>query len=188
MRPFKDLKEFKEKTGKTIGSIIRIRYKENHDDIVTGIITGYDEKTFVLHVGGYRCCLWDMCEVHDYFDERSDKWLPFGVEETSTHPAKFQVGKEYFYRDKEGTVKKIFIHAKYKDPADSLIKVVFTNGVIRECYLDKDENEYITFYDYEIDAENAVKYEVVAKNVVKYKVNTKNVVKYEVNAKNEVKE
>ena len=44
MRPFKDLKEFTEKTGKTFGSIIRIRYKENHDDIVTGIITGYDEK------------------------------------------------------------------------------------------------------------------------------------------------
>ena len=93
-------------------------------------------------------------------------------------PVKFKVGKEYFYHNKEGFDKKIFIHAKYKDPADSLIKVVFTNGEISVCYLDKNGNEYITFCEYEINA----------KNVVKYEVNAKNEVKYEVNAKNEVKE
>ena len=157
MRPFKDLKEFTAKTGKTIGSIIRIRYKEIHDDIVTGIITGYDEKTFVLHVGGYRCCLWDMCEVHDYFDERSNKWLPFGVEETSTHPAKFKVGKEYFYRDKEGTDKKIFIHAKYKDPADNKVKVVLNGATISEVFTDDKGNERATILDDIVKAEDEVK-------------------------------
>lgn len=151
MRPFKNIEEFTAKTGKSIGSIIRIRYKENHDDIVTGIITGYDEKTFVLHVGGYRCCLWDMCEVHDYFDERSNKWLPFGIEETSTLPAKFKVGKEYFCN-----YEKILINAKYRDPVDNKLKVVFNNSSIRTINTDKDGNETIIVCSNEIKAENEV--------------------------------
>ena len=155
LRPFKDLKEFKEKTGKTIGSIIRIRYKENHDDIVTGIITGYDEKTFVLHVGGYRCCLWDMCEVHDYFDERSNKWLPFGVEETSTPPAKFKTGKKYYDYGYEKF--EVLINTKYKDPAGNKVKVVLNGATISEVFTDNEGNERATILGDIINAKNEVK-------------------------------
>ena len=154
IRPFKDLKEFKEKTGKTFGSIIRIRYKENHDDIVTGIITGYDEKTFVLHVGGYRCCLWDMCEVHDYFDERSNKWLPFGVEETSACPAKFKTGKKYYDYGYEKF--EVLINAKYKDPADNKVKVILNGATISEVYTDENGNERATILDDIVKAEDEV--------------------------------
>ena len=155
IRPFKDLKEFKEKTGKTIGSIIRIRYKENHDDIVTGIITGYDEKTFVLHVGGYRCCLWDMREVHDYFDERSNKWLPFGVEETSALTAKFKTGKKYYDYGYEKF--EVLINAKYKDPYDNKVKVILNGTTISEVYTDENGNERATILDDIDKAEDEVK-------------------------------
>ena len=155
IRPFKDLKEFTAKTGKTFGSIIRIRYKENHDDIVTGIITGYDEKTFVLHVGGYRCCLWDMCEVHDYFDERSNKWLPFGVEETSTLPAKFKTGKKYYDYGFEKF--EVLINARYKDPYDNKVKVILNGATISEVFTDNEGNERATILDDIVKAEDEVK-------------------------------
>ena len=157
MRPFKDIKEFNTKTHKSIGPIIRIRYKENHDDIVTGIITGYDEKTFVLHVGGYRCCLWDMCEVHDYFDERSNKWLPFGVEEPEEQiePHKFKVGKKYYDYGYEKF--EVLINTKYKDPADNKVKVILNGTTISEVYTDENGNERATILDDIVKAEDEIK-------------------------------
>lgn len=169
IRPFKNIEEFQTKTAIFVGDVLPIRvkqdisYKEPCLDNCLVTELNYSNKT--VGIGTHVFSLEALCENFEF--QKDNKWLPFGVEETSTRPAKFKVGKEYFYRNKEGFDKKIYINAKYKDPADGLIKVVFTNGEISVCYLDKDGNEYITFCDYEINAKNVVKYEVNAKNEVK---------------------
>ena len=150
MRPFKNIEEFTAKTGKSIGSIIRIRYKADHDDIITGIIAAFEPVIKTLSIGNREHCLDDMASLFEYFNENIDEWLPFGVEETST-PAKFKVGKEYFCN-----YEKILINAKYRDPVDNKLKVVFNNSSIRTINTDKDGNETIIVCSNEIKAKNEV--------------------------------
>ena len=157
MRPFKDLKEFKEKTGLDISNTITVRYNQDvplpefylHKDAITCF--DYSDKT--ICIGNYKYSL----EVLSWFKYFKDgKWLPFGVEETQK-PAKFQVGKKYFCHNDHGYKIKIFINAKYKDPADNKLSVVFNGDVIRTVNTDQDGNETITFCDCKFKAKNEVK-------------------------------
>ena len=166
LRPFKNIEELKTKTAIFVGDVLPIRVKQDisykEPCLDNCLVTELNFSNKTVGIGTHVFSLEALCENFEF--QKDNKWLQFGVEETSTRPAKFKVGKEYFYRNKEGFDKKIFIHAKYKDPADSLIKVVFDNGVIRVPYLDKDGNEYIAFYENVINSENGAKYEVNAKN------------------------
>ena len=150
MRPFKDLKEFKENTGLDVGDVLPIRAKQDifskelylHKWLVTEL--NFSNKTVGL--GTHIYPLEDLCKNFEF--QKGNKWLPVGVEETKK-PAKFKVG-----------------NAKYLDPADNKVKIVFENTNPREVYTDENGNEYITLYENAINAENDVKYEVNAEDEV----------------------
>ena len=92
---------------------------------------------------------------------KDNKWIPFTVEVADT-PAKFQAGKKYFYYDDDDYENEIFINAKYVDPKDKAVTVVFEDVAVRIVKLDSDGNEYIDCNDSEdgsIKAINEVKRE-----------------------------
>lgn len=86
MRPFKDIKEFNTKTHKSIGPIIRIRYKSNPKRTITGTITSFGPDA--IGIGSCVRCLNDMSNVYEHFDEDSVKWLPFVAINTFTNRMK----------------------------------------------------------------------------------------------------
>lgn len=168
MRPFKDLKEFKENTGLDVGDVLPIRVKQDispkelyfHKWLVTEL--NFSNKTVGL--GTHIYPLEDLCKNFEF--QKDNKWLPFGVEESNDCPAKFKVGKEYFYFNDDDWAVHVFVNAKYRDPADNKVKIVFENTNPREVYTDENGNEYITLYENAINSENAVKYEVNAEDEV----------------------
>lgn len=154
MRPFKDLKEFKEKTGLGIGNIVSVRVKQDvfppkfylHDGMITGF--NYGDKT--VCIGGRTYSL-ETLSKFEYLEEC--KWLPFGVEETKK-PAKFKVGKQYTGTNSNNEQYSIVISAKYRDPKDNKVRVVVSNRFLEEIYTDKDDNERFSLVDDVIKAEN----------------------------------
>ena len=164
IRTFKDLKEFKEKTGLDVGSIVTLWYINNNDHLIKSMITSIDTGAKTITFGSKVLSLSDLCTCYEY--SKNNKWCSFGVEETNSRPAKFKVGKKYHYFFDENDEGERFITARYKDPIDGRLKVVFGDEVY-EIYTDQDGNEYITFYENAIDDENETEYEVNAKNEVK---------------------
>ena len=169
IRAFKDIKEFNTEVGKSLGSIIQIRYKANPDYVYIGIITCFEQCTNSITIGGCSHCLEDMPAVYEYFDEKTGKWLPFGVEEPEEtekkKPAKFKVGKKYYCMDDHGERTAFFVTARYKDPLDGKLKVVFDNRVceVKANKYDEDgeeDNNEFLFEDFlpdVIDARDEVK-------------------------------
>ena len=125
MRPFKDIKEFTAMTGKTIGSIIKLRYKADHDDTITGIITSFEPVIKTIAIGSCEYYLDDIFNLYEYFNENIGKWLPFGVEEMDI--LKFKIGK--YYLGSNGTYIKIL-----------------------DRYTDKENREHVEIQDF--DARN----------------------------------
>lgn len=164
IRPFKDLKEFKENTGLDVGSIVTLWYINNNDHLIKSMITSIDTCARTVTFGSKVLSLSDLCTCYEY--SKNNKWCSFGVEETNNRPAKFKVGKEYFYFNDDDWAVHVFVNAKYRDPADNKVKIVFENTNPREVYTDENGNEYITLYENAINAENAVKYEVNAEDEV----------------------
>ena len=158
LRPFKNIEELKTKTAIFVGDVLPIRVKQDifpkelyfHKWLVTEL--NFSNKTVGL--GTHLYPLEDLCKNFEF--QKDNKWLPFGVEETKK-PAKFKVGQSYLYHSKSGCSASFVINAKYKDPVDGKLKVVFDDGVVKVVYLDKDNNEYITYCDYEINAKNEMK-------------------------------
>lgn len=148
IRAFKDLKEFKENTGLDVGSIVTLWHINNNDHLIKSMITSIDTCANTVTFGSKVLSLSDLCTCYEY--SKNNKWCSFGVEETST-PAKFKVGKEYFCN-----YEKILINAKYRDPVDNKLKVVFNNSSIRTINTDKDGNETIIVCSNEIKAKNEV--------------------------------
>ena len=164
IRTFKNIEEFKEKTGLDVGSIVTLWYINNNDHLIKSMITSIDTGAKTITFGSKVLSLSDLCTCYEY--SKNNKWCSFGVEETNNRPAKFKVGKEYHYFFDENDEGERFITARYKDPIDGRLKVVFGDEVY-EIYTDQDGNEYITFYENAIDDENETEYEVNAKNEVK---------------------
>lgn len=160
IRAFKDLKEFKENTGLDVGSIVTLWYINNNDYLIKSMITSIDTCANTVTFGSKVLSLSDLCTCYEY--SKNNKWCSFGVEETKK-PAKFKVGKEYFYFNDDDWAAHVFVNAKYRDPADNKVKIVFENTNPREVYTDENGNEYITLYE---NAINAVKYEVNAEDEV----------------------
>lgn len=149
MRPFKNIAEFVEKTGLDVGSIVTLWYINNNDHLIKSMITSIDTCANTVTFGSKVLSLSDLCTCYEY--SKNNKWCSFGVEETNNRPAKFQVGKEYFCN-----YEKILINAKYRDPVDNKLKVVFNNSSIRTINTDKDGNETIIVCSNEIKAKNEV--------------------------------
>ena len=163
IRPFKDIKEFTAKTGLDVGSIVTLWYINNNNHLIKSMITSIDTCAKTITFGSKVLSLSDLCTCYVY--SKNNKWCSFGVEETRK-PAKFKVGKKYHYFFDEDDEGERFIAARYKDPVDGRVKVVFSDEVY-EIYTDENGNEYITLYENAINGENAAKYEVNAKNEVK---------------------
>lgn len=71
---------------------------------------------------------------------------------------KFKVGKKYYYFFDENDEGERFITARYKDPIDGRLKVVFGDDIC-EINIDQNGNEelYLTLLDAEVKAGNEVK-------------------------------
>lgn len=157
MRPFKDLKEFKENTGLDVGDVLPIRAKQDifpkelyfHKWLVTEL--NFSNKTVGL--GTHLYPLEDLCKNFEF--QKGNKWLPFGVEETSTPPAKFKTGKKYYDYGYEKF--EVLINTRYKDPADNKVKVILNGATISEVYTDENGNERATILDDIVKAEDEVK-------------------------------
>ena len=156
IRPFKDLKEFKEKTGLDVGDVLPIRVKQDifpkelyfHKWLVTEL--NFSNKTVGL--GTHIYPLEDLCKNFEF--QKDNKWLPFGVEETSTHPAKFKTGKKYYDYGFEKF--EVLINTRYNDPADNKVKVILNGATISEVYTDENGNERATILDDIVKAEDEV--------------------------------
>lgn len=164
IRPFKNLEEFKEKTGLGVGDIIITHVVQNwakssdNFALKERLITGFDHYTGKVYFGLDWYSLDDLFKTHEYL--KDSEWRPFGVEEPEEKkkPAKFKVGKRYRFFYDEGDEVESFITARYKDPLDDRLKVVFDDEIC-EIHTDQDGNErlYMAFIDDEIKAENEVK-------------------------------
>lgn len=149
IRPYKDIKEFIEKTGLHIGDTITLRVKQNtlpsefylHD----GMIIGFDYSHKSICIGGRNYSL-EVLSKFEYLKVRT--WVPFVVEEES-RPAKFQVGKSYFYYDDDDYEGKLFVNARYVDPRDNKLKLVMEGSLIKDVNVGQDGKEYIDFCESE---------------------------------------
>lgn len=154
IRPFKDLKEFKENTGLDVGSMVTLWYINNNDHLIKSMITSIDTCVKTVTFGSKVLSLSDLCTCYEY--SKNNKWCSFGVEETKK-PAKFKVGKEYFYFNDDDWAAHVFVNAKYRDPADNKVKIVFENTNPREVYTDENGNERATILDDIVKAEDEIK-------------------------------
>ena len=161
LRPFKDIKEFNTEIRKSIGSIIKLRYKANPKQIIIGMITSFGPDVDAIGIGSCVRYLNDMSNVYEYFDEDSAKWLPFGIEEEEpkeqVKPRKFKVGKRYCFLPSVGRGYPVLINAKYRDPEDNKVKVVVNGTTFSTVYTNKDGDERVIFFNEEIKAENEIK-------------------------------
>ena len=161
-RPFKDIKEFNTKIRKSIGSIIKLRYKTDPKQTLIGMITSFGPDADAIGIGSCVRYLNDMSNVYEYFDEDSAKWLPFGIEEEEepneqVKARKFKVGKRYCFLPSIGRGYPVLINAKYRDPEDNKVKVVINGTTFSTVYTNKDGDERATFFNEEIKAENEIK-------------------------------
>ena len=156
IRTFKDLKEFKENTGLDVGSIVTLWYINNNNHLIKSMITSIDTCARTVTFGSKVLSLSDLCTCYVY--SKNNKWCSFGVEETNNHPAKFKVGKKYHYFFDEDDEGERFITARYKDPIDGRLKVVFGDDIC-EINIDQNGNEelYLALLDVEVNAEDEVK-------------------------------
>ena len=157
MRPFKNIEELQTKTAIFVGDVLPIRVKQDifpkelyfHKWLVTEL--NFSNKTVGL--GTHIYPLEDLCKNFEF--QKDNKWLPFGVEETSTCPAKFKTGKKYYDYGFEKF--EVLINTKYKDPYDNKVKVVLNGATISEVYTDENGNERATIFDDIVKAEDEVK-------------------------------
>jgi len=104
LRPFKNIEEFKEKTGLGIGYTVSVRLNQDvfppefylHECVITGF--NYGDKT--ICIGGRTYSL-EILNKYEYL--KDGKWLPFGIEEMDIF--KFKIGK--YYLGSKGTYIKI---------------------------------------------------------------------------------
>lgn len=141
-----------DKNGKKIGKV-KIHALVEIDGILHAVFTYYRDaikpiRTLPVEIEG------ETQTIH--FGEAAGYYLSAAAP-VSLKPAKFQVGKKYFCHNSHGYKIKIFINAKYKDPADNKLNVVFDGDVIRTINTDQDGNETITFLNYKFKAKNEVK-------------------------------
>lgn len=162
IRPFKDIKEFNAKIHKSIGSIIKLRYKTDPKQTLIGMITSFGPDADAIGIGSCVRYLSSIFNVYEYFDEDSAKWLPFGIEEPEepkeqVKTRKFKVGKRYCFLPSIGKGYPVLINAKYRDPEDNKVKVVINGTTFSTVYTNKDGDERATFFNEEIQAENEIK-------------------------------
>lgn len=141
-----------DKNGKKIGKV-KIYALVEIDGILHAVFTYYLDaikpiRTLPVEIEG------ETQTIH--FGEAAGYYLSAAAPVTLM-PAKFKVGKEYFYRNNEGFDEKIYINTKYKDPADKHLKVVFDLGVISVVHTDEDGNEILNAYRYKVNAKNEMK-------------------------------
>lgn len=156
IRPFKNIEELQTKTAIFVGDVLPIRVKQDifpkelyfHKWLVTEL--NFSNKTVGL--GTHLYPLEDLCKNFEF--QKDNKWLPFGVEETSTCPAKFKVGKKYYDYGYEKF--EVLINTKYKDPYDNKVKVILNGATISEVYTDENGNERATILDDIVKAEDEV--------------------------------
>lgn len=157
IRPFKNIEELQTKTAIFVGDVLPIRVKQDifpkelyfHKWLVTEL--NFSNKTVGL--GTHIYPLEDLCKNFEF--QKDNKWLPFGVEETSTLPAKFKTGKKYYDYGFEKF--EVLINARYNDPADNKVKVILNGATISEVYTDENGNERATILDDIVKAEDEVK-------------------------------
>lgn len=157
IRPFKNIEELQTKTAIFVGDVLPIRVKQDifpkelyfHKWLVTEL--NFSNKTVGL--GTHIYPLEDLCKNFEF--QKDNKWLPFGVEETSTLPAKFKTGKKYYDYGYEKF--EVLINTKYKDPAGNKVKVILNGATISEVYTDENGNERATILDDIVKAEDEVK-------------------------------
>lgn len=157
MRPFKNIEELQTKTAIFVGDVLPIRVKQDifpkelyfHKWLVTEL--NFSNKTVGL--GTHIYPLEDLCKNFEF--QKDNKWLPFGVEETSTPPAKFKTGKKYYDYGFEKF--EVLINARYNDPADNKVKVILNGATISEVYTDENGNERATILDDIVKAEDEIK-------------------------------
>jgi len=156
IRPFNDFKEFKRVTGLDVGYGISIRKKGKEETEYESIITAIDHEFNVIEIGNRVLTLKNLYECFEYCD--SDRvWHSFGIKEPEKKPTKFQVGKKYYYFDDSYDEWETTITARYKDPLDGKIKVVFDNHV---CKVNtEDDTEWLDepFMDNVVKATDEVK-------------------------------
>lgn len=162
IRPFKDIKEFNTEIHKSIGSIIKLRYKTDPKQTLIGMITSFGPDADAIGIGSCIRYLSSIFNVYEYFDENSAKWLPFGIEEPNepkeqVKARKFKVGKRYCFLPSIGKGYPVLINAKYRDPEDNKVKVVINGTTFSTVYTNKDGDERATFFNEEIQAENEIK-------------------------------
>ena len=143
------------KNGKKIGKV-KIYALVEIDGILHAVFTYYLDaikpiRTLPVEIEG------ETQTIH--FGEAAGYYLSAAAP-VPLKPAKFQVGKKYFYYDDDDYENEIFINAKYIDPKDKAVTVVFEDVAVRIVKLDPDGNEYIDCNDSEdgsIKAINEVK-------------------------------
>ena len=151
MRPFKNIEEFKEKTGFSVGDVIITRvvqdWTKSSDKFALKerLITGFDHYTGKVYFGLDWYSVDDLFKTYEYL--KDGKWLPFGVEvpeETENKKnAKFKVGHMYKDADKDGV---FMVTAKYTSPHDNKTYLIIQRLSLHQigqiiCLIRKDENE-----------------------------------------------
>ena len=160
LRPFKSFEEFEENTCHTIGDEIQLKRKGADNVFLRGIISGYYYEDNIVSIGFTCLSFKDLCKDLLFLDI-TGIWREFGVEEPEKteekkKPAKFKVGKKYYYID-GGCKKTVFINAKYKDPEDNQLTAVVDDCVVRAVFADQNGNEVFKYCGDNVRAENEVK-------------------------------
>lgn len=158
LRPFKNIEELKTKTAIFVGDVLPIRVKQDisykEPCLDNCLVTELNFSNKTVGIGTHVFSLEALCENFEF--QKDNKWLQFGVEETSTRPAKFKVGNKYKWVSSNGECT-VIINAKYRDPTDNKVRVVIDDMTFSRVYTDEKGNERAVMLDDEIKAEDEVK-------------------------------
>jgi len=108
---------------------MRTRTPENFK-AVNAIITGVYPKENKIGIGTNLFSLAELFEDFEY--QSDDTWVPFGME--TGQVIKFEVGKIYSYYGTFGEEYRGGVSARFVDPFDNKLKVVF-EGSVYEVYV-----------------------------------------------------
>lgn len=141
-----------DKNGKKIGKV-KIYALVEIDGILHAVFTYYRDaikpiRTLPIEIEG------ETQTIH--FGEAAGYYLSAAAP-VPLKPAKFKVGKEYFFCDDAGFKVHVFINAKYREPIGHKIKVIANYTTLGVVHTDEKGNEIAKLYDGKIvNAKNEV--------------------------------
>lgn len=155
LRPFENFAEFKKVTGHDIGTPFITSFKNALRDVQNRLIVSFNDNIHTVGLGTATYSYKDILDNYLFFNEKTGKFEPLGIEEQEEEPetekvkpAKFKVGCVYL--DEYGAEQTVI--AKYRHPLNKKVYVVFTPkktslDITFKVQEDLDGNEVCCFGD-----------------------------------------